>query len=256
MAADLPVKAPVYKAPAVAPYSWTGFYVGLNGGYAAGHASPSQSLSAPNCDGPICPNLVAFVAANAYGLNPHGFTGGAQAGYNYQMGNTVFGLEVDVNSFHLNRSFAYVPTLVASGFPITVAAAGSTNSDWLITLRARLGYAAGNLLAYATGGAAFTNQNYSQTMTLKGTATSAVPGTFNTSVSDRIGWVLGVGAEYALPDRWSIKAEYLHLDFGTTSSTVAIVGPPIHCCGYSGSTLAFSSKFTADIGRVGVNRKF
>ncbi len=168
MAADLS-SAPAYPAKAAAAaappvFSWTGFYIGANAGYAWGSGTG---------------------AADAYGLNPDGWLGGGQVGYNYQFQNNVLvGLEADVDAANISSS---------SGL-------ASSKLDYFGTVRARLGYAFDRVLPYVTGGLAWGNNKitglgYSQS---------------NTST----GWTAGAGVEYALTNNWTAKAEYLYMDLG------------------------------------------
>jgi len=131
-------------------------------------------------------------------------------------------------------------------------------------LRPRLGFTAGNALFYATGGLAVTNEKVNQTTgVLNG-------GTFTSSISEtRLGWTIGGGIEYMLTPNWTIRAEYLHLDFGTasgpgvnnvptgvlgnlpcTAGQAVITGPVI----YTGCSI--SSRLTAEIVRAGITYKF
>ncbi len=83
-AADMPIKAPVYKAPVVAPpYNWSGFYIGLNAGYSWGHQDNDLVVAATG----------ATIFSNSDKLD--GFIGGGQIGYNWQSDHWVFGLEAD-----------------------------------------------------------------------------------------------------------------------------------------------------------------
>jgi outer membrane immunogenic protein len=139
-AADLS-PAPYYSAPHFLPpvYSWTGFYLGLNGGGAIGRS---------NWD-------------TTGGFNISGGLVGGTVGYNYQIGNAVVGVEAD-------GDWAGIRGTTASGCP-----AGCTTSDsWLSTVRGRVGYAADRFLPYITGGAAFGNINAS-TAGLNNSSTNA-----------------------------------------------------------------------------------
>ncbi len=125
-AADLarPEPVPYYpKAPVfVPPYSWTGFYVGINGGGGFG-SSTWDSTGSRNISG--------------------GLVGGT-VGYNYQFGQAVIGVEGDMNWADIN------------GSTTNACPAGCKTSDsWLATVRGRLGYAADRFMPYVTGGAAF-----------------------------------------------------------------------------------------------------
>lgn len=252
MAADLPVKARPIVAPA---FSWTGLYVGLNAGYSWAHASAAQNLNGFTGGGGISPFLLADIAAQALALDPKTFTGGLQAGYNHQFGHVVAGLEIDINSFRLNSSSAVPTHLVNAGFAKTTATTASIESDWLATIRGRVGYANDRFLAYVTGGAAFTNVEHSQTLTVVSPNVPASD-TFSVLVKHRTGWALGAGVEYAWADQWSIKGEYLHLDFGSTSASATHTSTGGGAGDMVGTSLPFSTKLSADLVRVGVNYKF
>jgi outer membrane immunogenic protein len=171
-AADLSV-APLYKAPpAPLPqvYNWTGLYVGANGGGGWGNS---------------------WWNANTTGINLSGAMVGGTAGYNVQFGNTVFGLEGDIDWQHL------------SGTAATPLCPGCTTSDnWLSTVRGRIGYAFDRVMPYVTGGLAV------------GDIRAAAPG-FSGGSSTNAGWALGAGVEIALPGNWTAKAEYLRVDLGS-----------------------------------------
>jgi outer membrane immunogenic protein len=126
LAADIPRPAPVYKAPvAVAPiWNWTGFYIGINGGYGFGNSDWS-----------------GFAADTS----PDGWLLGLTLGYNWQTGPWVFGLEGDIAWSDIKGTFANV--LCPAGC--------ETKNTWLGTARGRLGYSFGRVMPYVTGGAAF-----------------------------------------------------------------------------------------------------
>jgi outer membrane immunogenic protein len=172
-AADLSV-APLYKAPpaqVTQAYNWTGFYLGINGGGGWGHSNWDTSAASIGISGGVA---------------------GGTAGYNWQFGNAVLGLEADVDWANLKgtSSSALCP-------------AGCTTSDtWLSTVRGRAGYAFGGVLPYVTGGLAM------------GDIRATTPG-FAGASSSNAGWTVGGGIEFALPGNWSAKAEYLHVDLGS-----------------------------------------
>jgi outer membrane immunogenic protein len=126
-AADL-APGPYYKAPPYAPpFSWTGFYLGINGGGGFG-SSRWDSIGSTSVSG--------------------GLAGGT-VGYNYQIGPAVIGAEGDIDWSGMRGTSATV----------TCPAGCTTSDSWLGTARARLGYAAGRFMPYVTGGAAFGNIN-------------------------------------------------------------------------------------------------
>jgi outer membrane immunogenic protein len=155
-AGDLPVKAPPAQAqPVPATYNWSGFYTGLNSGAAWGSYDPQM---ATNSDpGVIGRASAAFI--NSFGnqsIKPFGFSGGAQAGYDWQTGNWVAGIEGDLSYLHLSgAATTYVPYVPPSTSTAVISSYG--NANWLATVRPRIGWAANNWLLYATGGVAVTN---------------------------------------------------------------------------------------------------
>lgn len=249
MAADMAVKAP---PPVVADvFTWTGFYVGGNAGYAWGRAAINGVETVP-----IPPFLAVDSAAisNAASprIKPDGFTGGVQAGYNWQVNSTVLGLEADFESFRMRASttgtFPFPSTLPggAIGPPTSFfTPTSSVSTDWLFTGRGRLGWANDHWLLYATGGVAVTNLSVNQSIV------QLAPFVFNTNASDtRVGWTVGAGFEYAFARNWSVKGEYLYLDFGKLNG-VGVLTPA-----FAGFAYSNSPHLTANIARVGVNYRF
>ncbi|RTE92573.1 MULTISPECIES: outer membrane protein [Bradyrhizobium] len=158
-------KAPV--APLASVYNWTGFYLGIVGG-GAWEASSGD----PKMQG--------------------GFVGGT-AGYNWQTGNVVFGIEADGAWADVNAS--------ATALGVTVA----SKTDALGTVRGRIGWAVNNILLYGTGGYAWIDNKIT---------VSAL----GASVSDskwHSGWTVGAGVEAFFAPQWSVKGEYLYRSLGS-----------------------------------------
>jgi len=155
VAADLPPQAPVFtKAPAPIPvYNWTGFYVGGNAGYGAGRSDPSTTTEFTPTNYWNILSVPQVNAAGTGGVDPNGFVGGAQAGFNWQTGGLVLGAEIDFDSFHLSGSRTAGATYLCCA-PNSFQMTQSVNTDWLFTTRGRLGWAADNWLFYGTGGIA------------------------------------------------------------------------------------------------------
>jgi outer membrane immunogenic protein len=150
-AADMRVKA---QSAASSAYSWTGFYAGNNAGVAWGTFDPSTTAPLNPATGLLAANAAAVTAAGAtLGIKPSSFTGGFEAGYNWQTSNTVLGLEGDIESFNLKGNSSFAGTFPGGvvGFGLT----SSASTTWLATARGRVGIATNNWLVYATGGAAF-----------------------------------------------------------------------------------------------------
>jgi outer membrane immunogenic protein len=268
IAADMALKAPPPPPPTA--FSWTGFYVGLNAGgtWARSDADTSVNCNVTFVNAPFpyfcattggVANGAAVSAAGSGTITASGFTGGIQAGYNWQGPNLIYGLETDFGAFHLRGSRQGPGTYpVDFGFAFagsSFASNSSFNTDWLYTLRGRIGVpVSSNLMAYATGGLALTRIGVSNSFSdniIPNLAFDAA-GSANGSET-KAGWVVGGGLEYALVNNWSIKAEYLFMDFGKVTATGTIFNPQPG--GYV-QGISTSSDLTAQVARVGVNRRF
>jgi len=228
-AADLPAKAPVYKAPVAAPiFSWTGFYIGVNAGYSWGRQDNSLQATGGG-----------IISGNSNSDKINGFIGGGQIGYNWQINQFVLGIEADLQaSGQKGDGTFFVPgTAVILVVPPTNFTY-TDKLDWFGTVRGRLGFAMDRWLPYVTGGWAFGRG------TVSGSSTGAIVSTFSGSKNYN-GWTLGGGLEYAFDRNWSVKAEYLYFDFGT-GPTVAVT-PAVN---------VVSGKMTDNIARLGVNYRF
>src|SRR5262249_38691167 len=135
---------------------------------------------------------------------PDGFIGGLGAGYNLQRCNIVYGLEVDFDSFSTHAQ--NTTTVVYPDFaPTSYTIHQSIGTDWLLTVRPRLGYSFGNVLVYGTGGVSLTDLRYREQFT----DTFAAALETGSRSATRFGWNVGAGVEYALTCQWSLKAEYI-----------------------------------------------
>jgi outer membrane immunogenic protein len=226
-AADLPA-APYTKAPAFAPvlFSWTGCYIGVEGGGNWGQ-SQQTSRTAPLVGVPITGN---------YNLSG-GIVGGT-VGCNYQVSNFVVGIENDFSWTNKKGSAVNVA-------PFDPANISTTREKWIDTLRGRFGYGFDRFMIYGTAGAAFAGTD----VTVSGPAL----GTFTNS-QNRTGWTAGVGGEWAaLVESWgavTFKVEYLHADFGTKQ----YFNPPVAVG--NATVVTRDVKLTDDMVRAGVNVKF
>jgi outer membrane immunogenic protein len=220
-AADMPVKAPVYKAPIMAPvYNWTGFYIGghIGGAWSNVDVSDPTGIFAP--------------AGSSIGMNGTGLLGGGQIGYNWQTGHWVLGVQGD---------FAWTGINVSTVDPFLATATLSYKTDWIGMLTGRVGYAWDNWLLYAKGGAAWVHNKYSfvdpallrVAINVNGSGTQA-------------GWTVGGGLEYGLTPNWSLFAEYDYIDLGNFG--VTLTG--------GGATIAANANQNISIVKGGVNYKF
>jgi outer membrane immunogenic protein len=247
--------APVGAAEAQT-YNWTGFYAGGNAGYASG----SSEIKSTVLNDRQYFNQADLTSINSNWrttLHPNGFTGGLQGGYNWQTGPWVFGAEVDGNGFStVDRMSKTVPYPTILPFAYTVSTRVET--DWLVTFRPRIGWAENNWLFYVTGGLAVTDlhADWRFTDNVPGTLTPSAFGRASASAT-KVGPVGGGGIEIGLSPRWSVKAEYLYMSFGSVSAHSLIQanfrndgGGPITI----GTT--HHANLNSSLGRVGVNFRF
>jgi outer membrane immunogenic protein len=246
MAADLPIPTKL-DGPG---FSWTGFYVGANGGAAWANERVSQTFTAPPPF--LAVDTAAISAASSSSLQPSSALFGAQAGYNRQWGNWVVGGELDIDYLGLQGSNANTPPFPstlpggAAGPPTaTFSTATTVATNWLFTARPRLGWAMDNWLVYVTGGLALGQNKFNQSVAI------LFPFVENTSVTTiRAGWTVGAGVEYAFTRNWSLKGEYLHVDFGTMNTTATLTPA------FPGLTMGGSVRVTTEIARGGINYHF
>jgi outer membrane immunogenic protein len=184
-------------------------------------------------------------AAGAQSIKPNGFTGGLEAGYNLQAGNIVYDLEGDIESFRLKGSATSGPVVYLSAPATTFTVTSNASTSWLATARGRVGVAANNWLFFATGGAAFTNLSGNFTFTDTFTPASEAVSFSKT----KTGYTMGGGAEAGLWGNWSVKAEYLYVNFGTISATGSLAQIPTQ-------PLSHSIDLKANIARLGLNYRF
>jgi outer membrane immunogenic protein len=245
LAADLKTK--VYtKAPAVVPeavYNWTGFYVGGNVGGGWGSQAVNFSGSASTLGAIAAGQVPALLAGN-----PSGVIGGAQAGYNFQSGKFVYGIEADIQGANIH-SGATLSTAVGGGlFPVTNTA--DQNLSYFGTVRGRAGFTVTPaLLLYGTGGFAYGGARVATSVN----TTPGCPGFCGAAANSTTltGWTAGAGAEYGFSKNWTAKLEYLYYDLGNISQLYTdSLGR------FAGTTVTTNTAFRGNIVRVGVNYKF
>jgi outer membrane immunogenic protein len=259
LAADLPArtytKAPVYVDPG---YDWTGFYIGLNGGYSWGNSSNTFTA--------------AGLPAGTASQHMDGWVFGGQAGYNWQFNRSwVFGIEGDIDATGQRGTATLAPNTTVTvsapppagvALPIVTTTTTTTGTfdeklSWLSTLRGRIGVLpTDRVLLYVTGGLAVGEVKATSGVT---TATSVTqtfgtpPGPTSVSAlagasSTRAGWTIGAGIEGAIGGNWTAKLEYLYVDLGNVNDTFAGGG--------AFAPLTTSSHVTDNILRAGVNYRF
>jgi outer membrane immunogenic protein len=271
VAADLPSIAPPAPPPPV--FSWTGGYLGANGGYLWGARAGISSYGLAVVDND--PLFGATSALGAGGVSTPSFSGafgGGQIGYNYQLSSRfVLGVEADIQATSAQGSesrytLLTVPNLTR--YSIGTETQVTRNLDYLATVRGRVGFAVRpEALLYLTGGLAFgrASQTVTHTQYANWAGSSRFPAdtdAFGYASSQfgstRVGWAAGGGVEWAFRGNWSAKVEYLYYDLGSVRSsgllafdTNAIPGPGSGGTGLV--TIESSSRFNGHILRAGLN---
>jgi outer membrane immunogenic protein len=237
----MPMKAP----PQQPTYQWSGCYVGVNLG---GGASGTNFNSAVDPGTHLLGADPTVVAGSGFGGHSgDGLLAGGQVGCNLQSGMLVAGLEGDFDYFHSNAWFSNGSNTLSDGVtPFTIGQ--SLTTDYLATIRPRIGIAADRNLAYITAGAAFTKVSYLESYS----DGAAPPGSGSAAASKSlVGWVAGAGWENALADHWTFRAEYLYASFSTVNALGAITD-----AAGGVNTLHGSSDLVIQLLRAGVNYKF
>ncbi len=253
-AADLPTRkeapAPIFVPP---PFTWTGFYVGVNaGGIWSNGGNASTTIFAP-----AFPFLSANWPGGSFGSSNSGFIGGGQAGYNWQTGSFVLGVETDFDGSSLSRSRSFIgPSFIEpiNGFTDNFNANGSVRLDWLGSTRARVGWVVtpdNRLMIYGTGGVAYGggSANLSVFDRDNGWFWSS-----NGNSATRTGWTIGGGAEYAFTNNIIFGAEYLYYDLGSRTLTVV---PNLTATNFFGNVFSSTNvNFDGSVFRARLSYKF
>ena len=241
--------------PAPAVYNWSGPYVGLNAGGAWGTSDPTTTLAFSPIGWFNITSPPAVNAVGAQSIDTSGFTGGGQFGVNWQWGAIVLGAETDFQYFRLSDSASgsrVYPCCAPAAFTVS----SSLQTDWLWTLRPRLGFASNNWLFYVTGGLAVTNLrgnfNFDDNCSV---GTCGGPSGHEAVVIDslRAGWTVGGGVEAGLWQRWTLRAEYLYIDFGSESGR-GVLNPAIF--GSVNNPFTHTIDLKANVARLGLNYRF
>jgi outer membrane immunogenic protein len=225
-AADLPMAPPPPpRAPAFVPpplFTWTGFYIGVNGGYAWGNWSDGTGDSFKSNGGIV----------------------GGTLGFNYQWDWFVAGVEADIDWSDQKFSQSTAAGGTIFGTPVVATSTFNYKNDVVSTFAGRFGVAADHWLFYGKAGGAWTQENFNQTasLTIGGVG---VTGTGSNTFS-RLGWMAGAGVEYAFTSNLTGKIEYNFLDFGSNNENLT----------FAGATIPITSKLHDNVVKVGLNWLF
>jgi opacity protein-like surface antigen len=227
-AAVAPILAPAAPAghlaltPPLAPFTWTGLYLGLHAG--AAHHDKDWS-------NPFGPQVFGDTIAGG------GWLGGGQLGFNYQAGALVLGVEADASAARIDGANTCLVGLTPIGgvnCAATVEALG--------TIAGRIGYAFDRTLVYVKGGGAWVEDRFALNLVGVGAGLYDVD-------SMRWGWTIGGGVEHALLPNVTVKLEYNYLGLG--SDSVAFSLPPAFAVASN-----LSIEQDAHVAKLGVNYLF
>jgi len=237
-AADLSPGAPAaipYTEPSA--YDWTGFYLGGHLGYAWGRSNWTASPAAAPASTFAAGSLNFSQGVDSF--NEAGsFFDGLQAGYNYMLASRILiGAEADVSTPAFPNP---VSGLSVGGTSVVSSPLGAESYSENVlssgTVRARIGYASGNWLFYATGGLAWTYDQF--------TLAQLASGASELRNLWRLGWAAGAGAEVPVLPHWTARLEYLFTDYGIGSVT------------FPAAAQRFNSDLSLQELRVGLNYRF
>lgn len=273
-AADMAVPHIYTKAPPVIvdpTYNWSGFYAGINVGYGWGRSGTTTNF-VDNSG-----NALLSSSAGTFGLD--GAIGGGQIGYNWQRDAFVVGLEADFQGSGRKGSVDALCAGAPDGLQDGVCTPGHRGDntfdpalpvtfnltqklDWFGTVRGRLGVAVTpRVLLYGTGGLAYGRVSTSGSVSAinvggfpgaDGGTFTPVAASFSNSTT-KVGWSAGAGVEGAFADNWSARLEYLYVDLGTVSGSLAT---PVIALSGAPLVVGYRSHITDNIVRFGVNYRF
>lgn len=264
-AADMATKYAPPPPPAPPPYSWTGFYLGINGGAGWGTTTSSVDVGKTICINTGFCGLNLTVPLAQTELN--GYLFGGQAGYNYQFGKYVIGIEGDADWSNLDGTS-----------PCVLIFYCESKVKWTADIAGRLGFLPlNNLLVYVKGGVSWAriDDSFNNSATLTFGSAPGPTATFAGQVSSdlsqtRVGGLLGIGTEYAFDPHWRVKIEYDYADYGKHNDTPSVNAsgsatfcPPVGvgpgCFGPSGAItfpVAVQTQTQIHTVRAGVNYNF
>ncbi len=244
-AADLPRRTNAAAPSPALVGNWSGFYVGVSSG--ASLASNQLTTSSVYAAGGW------FAQSSVDKLNSIGKVDVSSAhplvslsiGHNTQFNNTVVGVELDATMMRLRKNTSITDDFPPAFSPNKMTVNQKASSDWLVTLRPRVGMLISNYLVYGTAGVALAQEKGE--FSFSSTYNNSESGSFNRT---KFGWVAGAGLERKFSQNLSLKAEYLFVNINEAKTTSS---------NFTGSALnVFTHKLdiNQNLIRVGVNYKF
>lgn len=172
--------------------------------------------------------------------------GGLAIGWDKQFDRWVLGVEASANSLSFDKEQVrseFYETVPGTSFTLRQ----SVRANWMSALRLRLGWAEQNWLAYVTAGVAHTQLKLNVTLT-----DNAFNGYSQASTSQSVtGPTVGVGGEYALDSKWSIRGDYHYTRFGSINTVSDVTST-----NNSGGTMVHKANLAVHGAFVGLNYRF
>lgn len=222
--------------------TWAGWYAGLNVNVT------QHSASETDVNGWGNGSPASYVTPFFSSRHTDGGLGG-QLGYNWQFNNIVLGGETDLDWVATRTTFQPPMSLVNCG---PCAASATNELNWMATFRARAGYAVDNVLLFGTLGLALGGINDHWGFGLTGGGVRVFSDSQFSSSGTRSGFIYGGGVEYALNARWRVRADLMHVDFGTTSATFT------GTCVFCGASATYTTNFhnSATLGHLALSYRW
>jgi outer membrane immunogenic protein len=250
-AADLPMNAkPSQMVVPVAP-SWAGWYVGLNAGGVWGSTNPAVTVSPGGGYAPISGGSAIVESTESNRINNSGGLVGGQIGYLWQSGSLIGGLEAAFDWVPAYGSPAKMGGYTESGsIGETFTFNNSVSINWLFTFLGRVGVDMGGWYPYLTGGLAVAELNFSSFFD----DSYFNSGRGSVSIRQvRAGPAVGGGAEWRLNSRWSLRGEYLYMEFRGLNGTMSVAQSDAPA---KITSLNYNVKFKENVGRIAISYKF
>ena len=228
LAADMPLRNQP-PLPPIAAFDWTGFYIGINGGYGGSRFNTVNQIG------------------DSLSFDTRGGLVGGTVGFNYQWRGLVLGLEGDLDWSGMRRNqISTISNDAFLGIPPTGAVSITYKNDILSTLAMRFGVALDRTLIFAKSGGVWAHENFNFA------GSDPALGTISGSNSlDRLGVIAGGGVEYAVTNNLTVKAEYNYIGVGERNETLTLN------TSLAGSVTApISSKATMNVVKFGANWLF
>jgi outer membrane immunogenic protein len=230
------------------PMLWKGAHVDAYGGLGMEAAAAQTTVGADTYFADSSEDSINSQGASS--LIHAGAYAGLGGGYDLQFSRLVTGLEADFGSLPLYSENQYT-VLYPDYAPATYTIRQTLSSDWLLSVRPRLGYAFGPWLLDLSAGLALTQLRYEEQFS--DTYGSIARGSGQLS-KVAPGFIASLGGAYALTPHWQLRADYLFADFGqysTTSNNLVYGGSP-----YTGTIFNHSFSTAVHVLRVGVGYHF